>query len=210
MLKLPLGVLSLGEYMRFKYGRPLPKTPAAFREALPQLRRAFRRYLFSGQLPELVLNETIPTGEYMAAVADRLINFDIPYFYARGNWRIPADSGRNRLLCALHQQLFLSLAINGFDGSYFNDSRVLGHYAENYAYLRLRTIEGEPVEYYRDPTGEIDFVGPKNVWEVKFGAVGDASGYERLAGRLGKKLIMLTENEMETTDTFTKLPLYLL
>lgn len=264
MLKFPLGVLSFGEYLRFKHGQTLSKTKAAFLEALPFLRRAFRRYLFSGQLPELVIDETIAPGEYMAAVADQLINFDIPYFWARLDRtlfsnlvktvsaelanevsanKLATGLGSSRGLISQYLQILeetgymalctngyfkkmrakvsgtkkiyslntnLSLAVNGFDERYFNDARVLGHYAENYAYLRLRAIVGGTIEYYRDRTGEIDFVDRENAWEVKFGAVGDTSKYEQLAAHLEKKLIILTENEMGTTGTLTKLPLYLL
>lgn len=101
----------------------------------------------------------------------------------------------------------LSLAVNNFDERYFNDSRVLGHYAENYAYLRLKE---KGAQYYSDKKREIDFVAGDTAYEVKFGQINNADDYVEIARKLKKKLILLTENEFTQTTVFFKFPLYLL
>lgn len=104
----------------------------------------------------------------------------------------------------------LSLAINGFDQSYFNDSRILGHYTENYVYMRLREKYGGKIEFYADGKKEIDFVTEDFLWEVKQRPTGDINKYEEIAKKLKKPLVIVTESEMEKTRKLIKIPVYLL
>lgn len=91
----------------------------------------------------------------------------------------------------------LSLAINGFDQTYFNDSRVLGHYAENYVFMRLREKFGQSIEYYSDGKREIDFVTDKHVYEVKFGKTDNLEKYQEIAKKLNKELAAVTDSEFK-------------
>ncbi len=104
----------------------------------------------------------------------------------------------------------LSLAINGFDKSYLNDSRVLGAYAENYVYMRLAEMYDRKIEYYSDRKREADFLTEDMVWEVKYGVVGDIAKYEQIAQKLHRKLTIVTENEWDEENQIRKLPIYLL
>lgn len=104
----------------------------------------------------------------------------------------------------------LSLAVNGFDKSYLNDSRVLGAYAENYVYMRLADMYDRKIEYYSDRKREADFLTADMVWEVKYGVAGDTIKYEQIAQKLHRKLTIVTENEWDEEGQIRKLPIYLL
>ncbi len=263
LLKFPVGVLSFDEYMRFKNLRK-PTSKAAFLENLPLFRREFVEYLVSGQLPEVVINSNIEPKEYLTAIMDELINFDIPYFYTKldrvlfsnlvrtlsielanevslNKLAVGFESSRGTIGNYIHileetgyfslcynsffrkirakvsgiKKIYslntnLSLAVNGLDKTYFNDSRVLGHYAENYAFMRLREKCGQKLEYYSDRKHEVDFVTGDTVYEVKFGKVDNINKYMEIAKKLNKKLVIITENELEENKEFSKIPLYLL
>lgn len=104
----------------------------------------------------------------------------------------------------------LSLAINGFDQTYLNDSRVMGAYAEDYVYVRLREKYGNKIEYFSDRKREVDFVTADMVWEVKYGLMGDTAKYAQIAQKLHRGLTIVTENEWDEKDQIRKLPIYLL
>lgn len=104
----------------------------------------------------------------------------------------------------------MSLAINGFDKSYLNDSRVLGAYAENYVYMRLVQMYDRNIEYYSDRKREADFLTIDRVWEVKYGLVGDTEKYQQIAQKLHRTLTMVTENDWDEEGQIRKVPIYLL
>lgn len=104
----------------------------------------------------------------------------------------------------------LSLAVNGFDKSYLNDSRVLGAYAENYVYMRLAEIYNRKIEYYSDRNREADFITGDTVWEVKYGLVEETVKYEQIAQKLHLELTLVTENEWDEKNQTRKIPIYLL
>ncbi|MEI6690329.1 MAG: ATP-binding protein [bacterium] len=83
LYKLSLGVLSFGEYCRFR-GIPEPSTNrATFVSNLSIYQTEFRTYLSSGQYPELAENKDIDAFQYITDLADQLINFDIPYLSSK-------------------------------------------------------------------------------------------------------------------------------
>lgn len=102
----------------------------------------------------------------------------------------------------------LALSINDFDQSYLNDSRVFGHYVENYVFTRLRERFGK-VEYYRDKTLEIDFVTEKAIFEVKSGKTKLEKFIPQIK-KLKKPLYLLIESEYSRHKDYTYLPWYLL
>lgn len=104
----------------------------------------------------------------------------------------------------------LALALNGFDHSYLNDNYVFGHYAENYAYVRLLEQQISPLEYYNDGKSEVDFVSGNTMWEVKSGQIKDEEKYRRIANMLNKKLIIITESVYEPEGSPIKIPIYIL
>lgn len=264
LVKFPLGVLSFPEYLAFQGKTVGAQNRAELVRNLPILRSEFPNYLSRGQFPELALFPKIEAKEYLASVADQLINFDVPYLFAPvdrtlftnlvktlsfelGNEfsvnrlakglesdrrtigeyvRILEETGyfgvclngffrKMRAKLSASKKIYalntnLALAINGFDRSYFNDSRVLGHYAENYVYLRLQEKLGPKIEYYSDKKKEVDFVTSDRVWEVKFGQIDSLENYQTVAKQLDKKLVIITENQIEKTPEWEKLPLYLL
>ncbi|MBI3443119.1 ATP-binding protein [Candidatus Woesebacteria bacterium] len=103
----------------------------------------------------------------------------------------------------------ISLNINGFGESYLNDNRVFGQYFENYAYMRIKNLFKE-VEYYQSKNKELDFVSKDYAFEVKSGPIKNQKKYIDLAKRLKKKLVFISENELEEQKDFIKVPIYLL
>lgn len=90
--------------------------------------------------------------------------------------------------------LNLSLHLNGFDISYFNDIRVYGRYFENYIFMRLLT-KYDTIEYYRVLGRELDFVSEGAVFEIKSGANMELTKYRQLASKLRKKLYVISAEE---------------
>jgi len=262
--KIPIGVLSFCEYLRFKNIQVKISNQADFVSQLPVLRSEFKAYLSSGQLPELALNPNIDQANYLTQLVDQLVNFDVPWLYKyldRTQFtnlfkilsaelanevsvnKLATGLGVNRSMVTEYIHILeeigyfslcynsffkkmrakisgikkcyslntnLALSVNGFDKSYFNDARVLGHYAEDYVFMRLKNkFPLENIEYYSDRKSEIDFVTNDSVWEVKYGQIGSLEKYQEIAKRLHKKLTIITENEWEEGEV-TKLPIYLL
>ncbi len=102
----------------------------------------------------------------------------------------------------------LALAVNGFDKSYLNDSRVFGHYVENYVFARLKEYDLS-VEYYRDRNLEIDFVTKNGLFEVKSGKKKSKISLPKIK-KLRKPLFFLTESEYSQEKDCLSLPWYLL
>lgn len=262
--KIPIGVLSFSEYLRFKNIYSPINNRAGFISELPLLRSEFKSYLFSGQLPELVLDSNIDKTSYLTQLVDQLVNFDVPWLYKyldRTEFtnlfkvlsaelanevsmnKLATGLGVNRSVVTEYLRILeeigyfslcynsffkkmrakisgikksyslntnLSLSVNGFEKSYFNDARVLGHYAENYVFMRLKNkFPLENIEYYSDRKTEVDFVTANDVWEVKYGQIGDIEKYQSVAQKLHKKLTIVTESEWEDGEV-AKLPIYLL
>ncbi len=90
--------------------------------------------------------------------------------------------------------LNLALYINGFDGSYFNDSRVYGRYFENYIFMRLLEKNGK-IEYYRSNNNELDFVSDRDAFEIKSGKDIDVEKYSQLSLKIKKKFHLISEEE---------------
>lgn len=90
--------------------------------------------------------------------------------------------------------LNLSLNLNGFDRSYFNDARVFGRYFENYVFIRLLEKYGK-AEYYRINNQELDFVVEDAAFEIKSGISKKADEYQELALKLKKKFSLISEEE---------------
>lgn len=264
LLKIPIGVLSFGEYLVFRELPAVSHSRATFVSQLPLLRSEFRRYLVEGQLPEMAVGLKVDPTNYLLTVADQLINFDVPYLHAKvdrtlftnlvktlsidlgnemsvnklavglgskrqtinGYLQILQETGyfdlcyngffrKTRAKLSASKKIYalntnLALAVNNLDSRYFSESRNIGHYAENYAYLRLRAKYPGGVEYYSDHAREIDFITPEAVYEVKYGVVGSLDKYQAIAKKLDKKLIVVTENEMSQTESELKIPIYLL
>jgi hypothetical protein len=211
LIKYQLGALNFREYCRFKNIVEPSQNRAQFISNLPIYRTEFKKYLASGQYPELVVNPDIDSQKYLTDLADQLINYDIPYFaknidrqtflsvvktlsfdlseeFSANNLaktlgvdrrtiseyvKILEETGLfhvcyNYGLSSMRKKLSgskkiyslnlnLALHLNGFDISYFNDTRVYGRYFENYVYLRLLERKGK-VEYYRMFGKELDFI----------------------------------------------------
>jgi len=83
IVKYGLGALNFREYLRCKNLPEPSATRAKFVSNLPIYKTEFRKYLASGQYPELVANPEIDSKKYILDLADQVINFDIPYFYAK-------------------------------------------------------------------------------------------------------------------------------
>ena len=90
--------------------------------------------------------------------------------------------------------LNLALLLNGFDISYFNDTRVLGRYFENYVFMRILEKYGK-VEYYRINNRELDFVAENVAFEIKSGVNANADKYQELAIKLKKQFFLISEEE---------------
>lgn len=97
--------------------------------------------------------------------------------------------------------LNLSLNLNGFDNSYFNDARVFGRYFENYVFIRLLEKYGK-AEYYRINNQELDFVVEDAAFEIsraflriKSGISKKVDEYQELALKLKKKFFLISEEE---------------
>lgn len=263
ILKVSLPPLSYREYLKFSgFSQNIDKK-AVFLEFLPYLKTEFYNYLVFGQYPELIVDKRINQNEYLASVADQLINYDVPYVnnlvdradfsnvvktlsfeianevsmskiadglnmdrrtvkeyirileevgyfspcYNSFYKKIRAKLSSNKKIYAFN--LNLALSINGLAKGYLSESRIFGHFFENYVYLRLREKYKE-VEYYSDGKKEVDFVTKDNVWEVKSGVSDDTEKYLEVAKRLNKKLIFVTKEEMENGKDFDKIPAYLL
>lgn len=103
----------------------------------------------------------------------------------------------------------LSLNINGFDKSYLSDGKVFGHYFENYAFTRLLDLF-KNVEYYQDKNFELDFVTSDYVFEIKSGEIKDADKYLSVAKSLGKKLVFITDSELDSQRDYSLFPAYYL
>jgi len=103
----------------------------------------------------------------------------------------------------------LSLNINGFDKSYLNDAKIFGHQFENYTYTRLTSLFNN-IEYYQEKNLEMDFVTNDYAFEIKSGEIKDPEKYIETAKHLGKKLIFITDSELEIKDNYTLFPIYYL
>lgn len=261
--KFNLLPLSFGEYLEFR-GISKPSLDRGdFVSRLPIFRSEFRKYLAYGQLPEVAINSGIEPTKYLMDMVDTLVNFDVPYLYAKLDRTMflnlvkslsfsianefslsktakGLESDRQTVTAYLQilqeiglfspclnsyyksmrarlsasKKIYttntnLTLAVNGFDGSYLNDSRILGQYAENYVHLRLKEKYGMNIEYFSDKHREVDFVTHDTIWEVKYGAAGNLDKYVELSQRLKKPLTVITENEMSDGEV-KKLPIYLL
>ncbi|MEK7127233.1 MAG: ATP-binding protein [Patescibacteria group bacterium] len=263
ILKASLPPLSYREYLKFSGFNQNVDKKAVFLEFLPYLKTEFYNYLVFGQYPELIVDKKINHSEYLAGVADQLINYDVPYVnnlvdradfsnvvktlsfelanevsvskiaaglnmdrrtvkeyiqileevgyfslcYNDFYKKIRAKLSSNKKIYAFN--LNLALSINGLGKDYLSESRMFGHYFENYVYLRLREKYKE-VEYYSDGRKEVDFITKDNVWEVKSGVFDDTEKYLEIAKKLNKKLIFVTREEMESGKDFDKIPAYLL
>lgn len=103
----------------------------------------------------------------------------------------------------------LSLNINGFDKSYLNDAKIFGHQFENYTYTRLADLF-DNIEYYQDKSSELDFVTNDYAFEIKSGEIKDPEKYVETTKRLGKKLIFITNSDLEEKNKYTLFPIYYL
>lgn len=247
--KINLGALSFGEYLRFRGIIPPSHDRASLIANLPIYQTEFRKYLHSGQYPEIVANPSIDVQKYIADLIDQIINFDVIYLSSKidrqlllnliktisfdladefsiSNLSKVLEADRRDLakyfqilqelnmfsICynsafkSMRKKLIgskkiyslnlnMSLHINHFDVSYLNDSRVYGKVVENYVYMMLHRQQTD-VEYYRLAGKEIDFVTKDQSFEVKSGQKFDIAKYQILSERLGKKLSILTQEDI--------------
>ena len=83
--KYKLGALNFHEYLRFKNIEEPSENRAEFISNLPIYKTEFKKYLAYGQYPELVANSELNPKKYIMDLSDQIINFDIPYFFAKIN-----------------------------------------------------------------------------------------------------------------------------
>lgn len=83
IFKFKLGSLSFAEYLTFK-GISVPSTDRPkFISNLSIYKTEFRKFLSTGQYPEIVANPEIDPKKYVIDLADQIINFDIPYIWSK-------------------------------------------------------------------------------------------------------------------------------
>ena len=83
IFKFSLGSLSFGEYLTFKGISTPSNDRPKFIANLPIYKTEFRKFLSSGQYPEIVANPEIDPKKYVIDLADQIINFDIPYIWSK-------------------------------------------------------------------------------------------------------------------------------
>lgn len=248
IFKCSLGALNFHEYLRFKHIEEPSSDRAKFVSNLIIYKTAFKKYLFSGQYPEIAANPQLEPRKYIMDLSDQIINYDIPYFsakidrqlflsivktlsfdlaeeYSANNLAKTLETDRRKIteyvkileenglfsVCynagfkSMRKKLSgskkiyglnlnLSLHLNGFDISYFNDTRVFGRYFENYVFMILLEKYGK-IEYYRIEGKELDFVAETAAFEIKLGKDTDIDKYKKLSAKLRKKFYLISEEE---------------